>query len=271
MNHKKKLFSSVFFATLSSLIVFSLICLPYLPFQKDTAQSVELSADSNQDIQSDDSFTSLIILELDDKIYLSYAIFPSDKNIITVASLPCEVYLEYNGMADSAEYFFDYGGGDYLFEALNQSNLTADGYIYLDESALRLIIDNLSGMEFDINGSNPGFEDGQQTLMGDNAVEYIKSELPETSETGAYKAAKFSGDFCRQKLIKEYRYSITEIYLLLVNYGRCSIDRQRFDKLLPTLNNLRSVNAEISVCRIEGINGSKYFITDMNSFYRLKS
>ena len=272
---KKKLFLSVFGYTLASLTLFAAICAGFILSERKS-QSAELSANGNQAMQSKGSFTLLTLFDTDDNIYLTYTTFNFLGDAVNVIPLPSCVKLESGGEIGDAKYFFDRGGEKLLSDTLADNGFPADDYLYVDKKSLAHIINCLSGVQFDVKYKSFGLPYGVQTMTGDTAVKYIEFLLTrEQTKTATAVNGRTVCEFLTQKLISDNRYTLTEIYLYCVNYGRCSLSREQLNSMESEIKALLESPCAIGLYELKGeykICGKKtYFFADNADFFRLKT
>lgn len=272
---KKKLFLSVFGYTLASLILFAAICVGFLLSERKS-ESAELSANGKESMQSKGSFTLLTLFNTDDNIYITYTTLNFSGDTVNVIPMPSGIRLEIDGEIGDAKYFFDLGGEKLLFDTLADNGFPADDYLYFDKKSLAHVINCLSGIQFDVKYKSFGLPYGMQTMTGDTSVKYIEFLFTrESAKTATVVNGRTVCEFLTQKLISDNRYTLTEIYLYCVNYGKCSLSREQFGNMESEIKKLFEGPCAVGLYELNGeykICGKKnYFFPDNSDFFRLKT
>lgn len=238
-----KIFLKTFFSGLFFLLLFGGLFLYY------TISDFEPASKTVKKRESSDRYIILIQIIGEDNSFFLLDINEEEKSV-EIALLPNCTDINYDNKTASADYFYGYGGAEYLCDAV-LSVADIDGYIEFQWEHLSSFADEISGFCIDMPFSSEMLLSGRQSVTGDDFMKLLKYQSTLTEQG----KADFKPKLCESiiKGITSDRYGISwdMLYKSITKYARTDIKSTDFEEAYTLLTQL-SAEGGISYYTLEG-------------------
>lgn len=236
-----KIFFKTFFSVLFLLLLFGGLFLYY------TLSDFEPASKTMQKRESSDRYIFLIQIAGEDNSFFLLDINEEEKSA-EIALLPNCTDINYDGKTASVDYFYGYGGAEYLCDAVS-SVADIDGYIEFQWEHLSGFADEISGFCIDMPFSSEMLLSGRQSVTGDDFMKILKYQSTLTEQGKANFKPKLCETVIKGIASDLYGISRDMLYKTMTKYARTNIKSTDFDEAYSLLT---SVENRISLCNLEG-------------------
>jgi anionic cell wall polymer biosynthesis LytR-Cps2A-Psr (LCP) family protein len=201
----------------------------------------------------------IILIEIKEKEPMFFILKLSENPMII--NLPENLKLNYDGFTKSASDFLNYGGGEYLADAIN-SVCELDGYFCIKGENLYNLIDVLDGATVNLEYDAENFKSGNQTLYGEDFKRLIDYSNTLSFDGKINFRVKIAKSVIDNYLFNNYTFSADYLYETVAKYSTTNIDKLKAMKITKAVEQLRENNAKIKVAYLQGdyIENNRYFV-----------
>lgn len=238
-----KIFFKTFFSVLFLLLLFGGLFFYY------TVSDFEPVSKTVQKKESVERYIIFLQITGEDNSFFLLDI-NEEQNSSEIMLIPNCTDISFDGKNQSADYFYRYGGAEYLKNALSDI-ADIDGYIEFEWEFICSFADEISGISVDMPFSSEMLSAGKQSIIGDDFMMLLEYQSQLTEKGKSNFKTKLCEEIIKGVFANKYGISCDILYKAMTKYARTDIKSTDFEKIYALLREI-ATEGEIKSSALEG-------------------